>query len=155
MGDDNVAEFGAALGGEDALRPFLDAARQELAGATSGDLVASFDSLLPDVDRAVLTGEFAEDLLASFREGLSDGVDGWLDDDLAFTRPWGFSLTEITVPVLIWQGSEDLMVPFAHGEWLASRMPAATAHLQDGEGHLSIALGAMDRMLDELVAAAG
>jgi pimeloyl-ACP methyl ester carboxylesterase len=155
MGDGNVAEFGAALGGEDALRPFLDAARQELAGATSGDLVASFDSLLPDVDRAVLTGEFAEDLLASFREGLSDGVDGWLDDDLAFTRPWGFSLTEITVPVLIWQGSEDLMVPFAHGEWLAARMPAATAHLEHGEGHLSIALGAMDRMLDELVAAAG
>lgn len=46
-------------------------------------------------------------------------------------------------------------LPGAHGKWLASRMPATTAHLEDGEGHLSIALGAMDRMLDELVAAAG
>jgi pimeloyl-ACP methyl ester carboxylesterase len=155
MGADNVTEFGAALDGEDALRPFLSAARDQLIGATASELITSLDSLLPDVDRAVLTGEYAEDILASFREGLGTGTDGWLDDDLAFTRPWGFSLTEIAVPVMIWQGSADLMVPFAHGQWLAARMPAATAHLEDGEGHLSIGLGAMDRMLDELVAARG
>jgi pimeloyl-ACP methyl ester carboxylesterase len=155
MGADNVIEFGAALEGEDALRPFLIAARDQLIGATASELVISLDSLLPDVDRAVLTGEFAEDMLESFREGLGPGIDGWLDDDLAFTRPWGFSLDEIAVPVMIWQGSADLMVPFAHGRWLASRMPAAAAHLEDGEGHLSIGLGAVDRMLDELVAVTG
>jgi pimeloyl-ACP methyl ester carboxylesterase len=155
MGADNVIEFGAALEGEDALRPFLIAAREQLIGATASELVISLDSLLPDVDRAVLTGEFAEDMLESFREGLGPGIDGWLDDDLAFTRPWGFSLDEIAVPVMIWQGSADLMVPFAHGRWLASRMPAAAAHLEDGEGHLSIGLGAVDRMLNELVAVTG
>jgi pimeloyl-ACP methyl ester carboxylesterase len=155
MGQDNIDEFGLALAGEEALRPFLAAGRDELTRATAEDLATSLDSLLPDVDRAALTGEFAEDMLAAFREGLSNSTDGWLDDDLAFTRPWGFSLDEITVPVTIWQGSEDLMVPLAHGRWLAHRMPAATAHLEDGEGHLSIGLGAMDRMLDELVAAAG
>jgi pimeloyl-ACP methyl ester carboxylesterase len=152
MGQDNVDEFGAALAGEEALRPYLTAAREELARATADDLITSLDSLLPDVDRAVLTGEFAEDTLAGFREGLRDGVDGWLDDDLAFTRPWGFTLAEAAVPVIIWQGTKDLMVPFAHGRWLAEHMPEAAAHLEDGEGHLSIALGAMDRMLDELVA---
>jgi pimeloyl-ACP methyl ester carboxylesterase len=155
MGQDNIDEFGLALEGEDALRPYLTAAREELTQATAEDLVTSLDSLLPDVDRAALTGEFAEDMLAAFREGLGNGIDGWLDDDAAFTRPWGFGLDEITVPVMIWQGSEDLMVPFAHGKWLADRMPAAVAHLEDGEGHLSIGLGAMDRMLDELIAAAG
>jgi pimeloyl-ACP methyl ester carboxylesterase len=155
MGQDNIDEFGLALEGEDALRPYLTAAREELTQATAEDLVTSLDSLLPDVDRAALTGEFAEDMLAAFREGLGSGIDGWLDDDAAFTRPWGFGLDEITVPVMIWQGSEDLMVPFAHGNWLADRMPAAVAHLEDGEGHLSIGLGAMDRMLDELIAAAG
>jgi pimeloyl-ACP methyl ester carboxylesterase len=154
MGQDNVDEFGAALAGEEALRPYLTAAREELARATADDLITSLDSLLPDVDRAVLTGEFAEDTLAGFREGLRDGVDGWLDDDLAFTRPWGFTLAEAAVPVIIWQGTKDLMVPFAHGRWLAEHMPEAAAHLEDGEGHLSIALGAMDRMLDELIAAA-
>jgi pimeloyl-ACP methyl ester carboxylesterase len=154
MGQDNIDEFGLAVEGEDALRPYLTAAREGLTHATAEDLVTSLDNLLPDVDRAALTGEFAEDMLAAFREGLGNGVDGWLDDDSAFTQPWGFSLEEIAVPVMIWQGSEDLMVPFGHGKWLAHRMPTASAHLEDGEGHLSIGLGAMDRMLDELVAAA-
>jgi hypothetical protein len=55
---------------------------------------------------------------------------------------------------MIWQGSADLMVPFAHGQWLASRLPAASAHLEEGEGHLSVGLGKLDAMLDELVKAA-
>ena len=79
-------------------------------------------------------------------------MDGWLDDDLAFTRPWGFDLGAITVPTYVWQGSEDLMVPFAHGHWLVDQIPGVTSHLEQGEGHLSIGLGAMGRMLDELTA---
>jgi len=43
-------------------------------------------------------------------------------------------------------------VPFAHGRWLADHLPGATVHLEDGEGHLSIAVGAFDRMIDEMVA---
>ncbi len=109
------------------------------------------ESLLPDVDRAVLTDEFADDLLAGFAEGLAPGVDGWLDDDLAFAKDWGFGLGEIAVPTMLWQGSLDLMVPFAHGRWFAGRVPNTVAHLEEGEGHLSIGLGAVDRMLDELV----
>jgi len=49
----------------------------------------------PDVDRAVLTAEFGDDLAANFAEGLRTGVDGWVDDDLAFVAPWGFSLAEM------------------------------------------------------------
>jgi len=91
-------------------------------------------------------------MAANLAEGLRSGVDGWVDDDLAFVTPWDFSLAEIAVPTFVWQGSEDLMVPFAHGQWLAVHIPGATAHLEHGEGHLSVALGALDRMLDELVA---
>ena len=76
-------------------------------------------------------------------EGLRRGVDGWIDDDLAFTQPWGFQLEEISIPTMIWQGSDDLMVPFAHGQWLASHLPQASVHLEQGEGHLSIGLGAL------------
>lgn len=151
MGEENVAEFSAAVQGEDQLRSYLLQAREQLKDATAAGIVASLDTLLPDVDRAVLTGEFGEDLVAGFREAMRTGVEGWLEDDIAFTSPWGFGLGEISVPAMIWQGSADLMVPFSHGQWLASRLPDASAHLEEGEGHLSVGLGALDRMLDELV----
>jgi pimeloyl-ACP methyl ester carboxylesterase len=154
MGQDNVTEFSAALGGEQELRSYLLREREDLKDASAADIVAALETLLPDVDRAALTGEFGEDLACSFREAVRTGVAGWLDDDLAFTRPWGFGLDEISVPAMIWQGTADLMVPFSHGQWLASRLPGAAVHLEEGEGHLSIGLGPLDRMLDELVSAA-
>jgi pimeloyl-ACP methyl ester carboxylesterase len=153
MGDDNVAEFGAALLGEPTLRPMLEELREQLKDTDSAGIIASLDSLLPDVDKAVLTDEFGEDMASSFAEALRHGVDGWVDDDLAFTEPWGFDFDELSGPVMIWQGSLDLMVPFAHGGALASRIAGASVHLEEGEGHLSIGLGALDRMLDELVSA--
>jgi pimeloyl-ACP methyl ester carboxylesterase len=154
-GQDNIDEYGAAAEGEQQLRAYLDAARLELKDITADQMVGSMASLLPDVDQRALTDEFGDDMAAAFREALRLGVDGWLDDDLAFVSPWGFDLSEITVPAMIWQGSEDLMVPFAHGSWLASRIPGASAHLEQGEGHVSVVLGKLDQMLDELVAAGG
>jgi pimeloyl-ACP methyl ester carboxylesterase len=154
MGEENIVEFSAALDGEDRLRPVLLGEREQLKAATAADLVASLDTLLPDVDRAVLTGEFGEDLAANFHEAMRTGVEGWFEDDMAFARSWGFELAEISVPTMIWQGSADLMVPFAHGQWLASQLPGASVHLEEGEGHLSVGLGALDRMLDELLSAA-
>ena len=90
-------------------------------------------------------------MASSFHEALRNGIDGWLDDDLAFMRPWGFDLVDIRRPVTLWQGSADLMVPFPHGQWLASQLRVASVHLEQGEGHVSIGVGAIDRMLDELV----
>ena len=153
MGEENVVEFSTALRGEAELRPYLLQVGEPLREITADQIIASLETLLPDVDRAVLTGEFGDDMAASFREAVRVSVDGWLDDDLAFTRPWGFGLEEITVPTMIWQGSADLMVPFAHGQWLASQLPGASVHLEAGEGHLSVGLGALGRMLDELVSA--
>ena len=151
MGEENIVEFSAAVAGKDKLRPYLLQQGELLRNIRAADIVTSMQTLLPDVDRAALTGEFGEDLAASFREAVRTGIDGWLDDDLAFAKPWGFSLAEISVPTMIWQGNADLMVPIAHGQWLASRLPAASAHLEDGEGHLSVGLGKLDTMLDEVV----
>ena len=72
---------------------------------------------------------------------------------MAFVQPWGFTLTEITVPTVLWHGVEDLIVPIGHGRWLAERIPGVIAHLEEGDGHLSLWVGAMGRMLQELLAA--
>jgi pimeloyl-ACP methyl ester carboxylesterase len=153
MGQDNVEEFGAAFDGEATLRPYLDAQRPALLATDAAGIVASLSTLLPAVDTAVLTAEYGEDVAASFGDAMRVSVDGWLDDDLAFVQDWGFGLDEITSPVTLWQGEEDLMVPFAHGQWLAAHVPGVTPHLLAGEGHLSIAVGAFEKMLDGLVAA--
>lgn len=153
MGEDNLEEFGEALQGEEAIRVWLDAARPEYVDITGAEVAAALESLISEGDRASLTGEFADFLAAEFRQAISVGVDGWLDDDLAFTSPWGFELGEIAVPTHLWQGSEDLMVPFAHGQWLRERIPGVTAHLEQGRGHLDIMLGHLETWLDELLAA--
>ncbi len=152
MAEDNVVEFTASLQGEAVLRPLLDAFRPELLTADADGLMAVMGGLLPDVDRACLTGDVVEDVVASMAEAVSVSVDGWLDDDLAFSKPWGFGLEALaTVRLSIWQGDLDLMVPFAHGQWLAGQLPAAKAHLLAGEGHLSIGVGHIEAILDELI----
>jgi len=138
MGQDNVEEFGAALAGEAKLRSYLSNQRTQILKATAPELVAVMESLLPPADVAVLTGDRAEFLLASMTTALQPGCDGWLDDDLAFTTGWGFDLEAIAVPLLIMQGEQDLMVPFAHGQWLASRLPGAEVVLSADDGHLTL-----------------
>jgi pimeloyl-ACP methyl ester carboxylesterase len=56
--------------------------------------------------------------------------------------------------VAVWQGDDDRMVPFAHGEWLVRHIPRATAHPLPNEGHLSLTVTKLDEILEELVASA-
>ena len=153
MGEENLIEFGEAAAGEARLRSYLDGIRPALSRVTGPDIVTEMGTVLPEVDRAMLNDEFGEDLAAAFREALRVGVDGWLDDDLAFLVDWGFELDEIAVPTMLWQGTADLMVPPAHGRWFETHFPQATVTILPGEGHVSLSVGALARMLDELVAA--
>ena len=98
MGEENLTEFGAAAAGEQVLRPYLEEVGDQVKDATVAHIISSLDTLLPEVDVAVLTDEFGEDMAAAFREALRIGIDGWLDDDLAFVEEWGFDLSEIAVP---------------------------------------------------------
>lgn len=155
QGAENQEEWAAALAGPVPLREWLEPVAAQLAAVTGDAISESLGDLVTDVDRASLTGGFSEWSAASFRAAVSTGVDGWRDDDLAFLAPWGFDVAAITRPVTIWQGDEDRMVPAAHGRWLADHVHGATARLLSGEGHLSIAIGSIDRIVAELAAAAG
>ena len=138
MGEGNIVEFGLAREGEEALRPALE---RDFAGLGELDVRGLIDMMRPflsDIDAAALDGELGAYLLESMRRSVSRNVDGWVDDDLAFTRPWGFELESIRVPTLVVQGRQDLMVPWAHGEWLAGNLPSAEAWLREDQGHLTL-----------------
>ena len=138
MGEGNIVEFGLAREGEEALRPLLERERAGIDDADVPGFIAGMRTVLSDLDAATLDGEFGEYLLAGVRSSLTQGVDGWLDDDLAFVKPWGFDLAAIAPPVLVIQGRQDLMVPWDHGEWLAGNIPAAESWLREDEGHLTL-----------------
>ena len=106
--------------------------------AETDSIIDEFRSLVGPVDAAVLTGELAQFLLATMQEGLVPGIDGWLDDDLAFVAPWGFDLAAVAAPVLLWHGVDDRFVPVAHGRWLAERIPGIDARISENDGHLSL-----------------
>jgi pimeloyl-ACP methyl ester carboxylesterase len=154
MGRENHEEFGAALAGEAELQGYLEREAESLADLTGEQVAAALGDLVSPVDAAALTGGFAAYVATSFHQALASGIWGWFDDDLAFTRPWGFDLDRIGGPVAVWQGGQDRMVPFAHGQWLAAHLPSARARLLPEEGHLSIAVGKFGEILDELVASA-
>lgn len=151
MGAENVEEFGAALTGPDALRPWMEANWPIFRAVTGAQVGEAMGDLVDHVDRAALTGDFADAVAANFQEGLREGFWGWHDDDLAFTRPWGFGLGAIPVPVHIWQGAHDRMVPFAHGQWLGANCPGACVHLVPEEGHISLAVNGFGAILDEML----
>ena len=138
MGADNVEEFGAADQGEAALREFLTPARAELLSTSPETLADAMRSLLPDRDVQAMDAGVGPWLHAAMMLALADWADGWLDDDLAFVQPWGFEPADVRVPVLVAQGQLDLMVPVAHGRWLAEALPHSESWVLPDEGHLSL-----------------
>jgi pimeloyl-ACP methyl ester carboxylesterase len=136
MAEINLKEFAAARRGRAAieaeLAPYVEACR------TDPDAVLDqIASELPAYDRQVLE---RPPVRAVFRESLGEsarqGPAGWADDDLAFVAGWGFRLEEVRVPVRLWQGELDVLVPRSHGEYLARKLPDAAFELVPGAGHM-------------------
>jgi len=152
MGPENVAEFGAATSGESALQGWLAEHGELMRRATGAELAAAFGGLVAQPDKDVLVGGFAERLADATRRALAPGFDGWIDDDLAFVRPWGVDVGALAVSVTIWQGDLDLMVPFEHGRWLGAHIPTANVKIVRGHGHLSLVAGSRDEIVRDLLA---
>jgi pimeloyl-ACP methyl ester carboxylesterase len=151
MADENVEEFTTVLQGESALSAFLTTYARHFSAVTAGDVAASLAGLVSDVDRAALTEEFADVMARALRLAAADGVEGWIDDDLAFAEPWGFDPGGIDVPIAVWQGRHDRMVPFAHGEWLQSHIGTSRPRFLVEEGHISLLTGRLGDILGDLV----
>jgi len=140
MSAGNVGEFRAAARGEGSYRPLVEGlAAAAMASVEAGGIQVAGDYQLPEVDRRALAARHQED---GYRErmGLTyrDGVDGWVDDCIALTRPWGFELSELTMPASVWYGPADVLSSRGHQEYLLSAIPGARrrelrgGHVLDG-----------------------
>lgn len=110
-----------------------------------------FASLMPPGDQRLLADPqfremFQDDLITGSRRFMH----AVLLDVVHFGRPWGFSLGDIRIPVHLWYGDADNIVPLAHGEHLAKRIPHAVLRIRPGEGHLG-GLGATSEILDAVL----
>jgi len=137
MDPENVREFGVALEGEEALIPELERMQAKFEAQLAADAVNVLEDFdLAESDREQLARpEINQIMRESIGEHAVNGVYGWADDDLALTRPWGFDVSEITLPVLIRYGTSDVLVPPGHGEWLAANVPGCIVKIDDA-GHL-------------------
>ena len=92
---------------------------------------------MPEQDRQIEADELVRATLArNLAEAVRSSADGWIDDVLAFTSPWGFDVSGIQVPVLLWHGADDVFSPAAHTQWLAGRIPAASTEIRSSSAHL-------------------
>lgn len=69
-------------------------------------------------------------------EALRETANGWIDDVIALSRPWGFELSSITTRVKLWSGSKDEFSPPSHTCWLAKRIGTAELEVETGKAHL-------------------
>lgn len=136
---DTGAVRAAADGGRSARAAFEETAEFE---------PSSFN----DADYASLDGRWSAlgaDVAVATARGPA-GLDGLVDDDVAFTRPWGFDVSDIRVPTLVVQGGDDRVVPLAHGRWLSDHLPNGEAWWRHRDGHIGV-LDAVPAALDWLL----
>jgi pimeloyl-ACP methyl ester carboxylesterase len=138
MGELNTDDIRLILRDREAARAKLDAEREEFLAASPAELVTGLQTLLSPTDAAALNDGLADFLVYCDREGLAPGSQGWWDDGVAQSTPWGFELSAISVPVLLMHGRQDRFVPFGHGQWLAEHIPGVEARLFDHDGHLTL-----------------
>lgn len=151
MASENVEEFAVAVDHPERLESYLSTQLHSFSGVTAEDVAESFGGLVSQVDVDAMTGEIAELCAGWVRRAAEDGLYGWVDDDLAVVDPWGFDLDSIEVPVSVWQGREDRMVPFEHGRWLTDHIPTARPRLFVDDGHISLMTNRLDEIITDIL----
>ena len=138
MDPEIAAELAWAEAGEDVLFREMETAQrlmQQRVEEEPGRLIGDEAS---DGDVAFLQRpEVVSAFRRIVREQARHGVGGSVDDTIAFTKSWGFSLRATQVPVLLTYGTEDSSCPVSHGRFLARELPTAQVHEVAGEGHFA------------------
>lgn len=107
---------------------------------------------LSEADRRVFQRrDVLDTLLGSFRAAGQQGGRGIAWELSRFNRPWDFEIERITLPVRLWHGQADRVVPWAMGRRVAHAVPGCRARFFPDEGHFSLIVGHMEPILRELM----
>lgn len=105
----------------------------------------------PPADRRVLADPgFRALFIESTAEALRQGGRGAAWELTLLARPWDFRLQDVPIPVRIWQGLADNIVPAAIAQHLAAVLPNSECHYLPDEGHLSLIVRHLDAVLADL-----
>lgn len=101
----------------------------------------------PVLLRSDILGLLARSLQESFRQGpLAPAQDVTL-----YQNPWGFELADIRLPVHLWHGDADRIVPCHHSEFVHAQLTNPVLAIVPGEGHFSLPVLHAESILDTLV----
>ncbi len=91
----------------------------------------------PLVDNEILdTPEIRELCIQSDMEAYRHGLLAFAWDVRLITRPWGFPLNEIKVPVHLWHGTVDNSTTVTMARYMAQKIPNGKLTVCEGEGHM-------------------
>lgn len=155
MAASNHEEWALADQGEAAVRPWLEEHGPVLRDRPVEEFIDLFEDAIPEIDRHFMTTESAERMAAGWRKGLESGIEGWLEDDIALTTPWGFDIASVTIPLVFWSGRLDAFVSSDHTVWMAERAPGSDLHLLGSHGHISLQRTQLPAIVADLVEKAG
>lgn len=135
MADSNIRAYRDAEVGVPILIATLDE-QAELARGNSEGLLKLLWSELPGDDREVI-GDIAlrRKIAKNHADALHGTIDGWVDDVIALSRPWGFDPGDIQAPVKLWGASKDVFSPASHTKWLAKQIRSAELEISDRAAH--------------------
>lgn len=72
-------------------------------------------------------------------EQTRQGVAAWVNDERALELPWGFSVSEIRAPAVIYANPNDTVTPPNHAEWLVTHIRSAVlVRSANAPGHANI-----------------
>lgn len=90
-------------------------------------------------DRAAIAqDEVRQTLLDTMRESVRQGARPAIEELRRYVEPWPFDLGDVRVPVRLWHGTDDTVVPLSHAHTIAAGLPASRLSVVDGEGHISL-----------------
>lgn len=103
-------------------------------------------------DRAVLAdARVRETIVASFAEAFREGPAGPTHEVALIARRWGIDPAQVRQTVRLWHGEADRTVPVAMGRRHAALIPDTVSYFLPGEGHFSLIVRYMHRILADLV----